>query len=111
MSSCQYHKLLEGFSRQNYVVIGGEYLGTEWVTSTGYFYGHFNKPLFGVPPSNKMAFLRFGEFHKMEESKIIETYVYLGLAELIIALGKWPLALSQGMRVLCLGQQHMTVFL
>ena len=69
----------EGFSRQNYVVIGGEYLGTEWVTSTGYFYGHFGKPLFGVPPSNKMAFLRFGEFHKMEESKIIETYVYLVL--------------------------------
>ena len=63
---------------------------------TGYFYGHFNKPLFGVPPSNKMAFLRFGEFHKMEEGKILETYVYLGLAELIIALGKWPLALSQG---------------
>lgn len=85
-----------GFSRQNYVLIGGEYLGTEWVTSTGYFYGHFKKPLFGVPPSNKMAFLRFGEFHKMEAGKIIETYVYLGLAELIIAIGKWPLALSQG---------------
>ena len=36
------------------------------------------------PPSNKMAFLRFGEFHKMDNGKIIETYVYLGLAELII---------------------------
>ena len=86
----------KGFGRQNYVVIGGEYLGTEWVTSTGFFYGHFNKPLFGIPQSNKMAFLRFGEFHKMEDSKIIETYVYLGLAELIIAIGKWPLALSEG---------------
>ena len=85
-----------GFSRQNYIVIGGEYLGTEWVTSTGYFYGHFKNPLFGIPPSNKMAFLRFGEFHKMEEGNIVETYVYLGLAELIIAIGKWPLALSQG---------------
>ena len=77
-----------GFKRQNYVIIGGEYLGTEWVTSTGYFYGHFKKQLFGIPPSNKMAFLRFGEFHKMDNGKIIETYVYLGLAELIIAIGK-----------------------
>ena len=87
---------LDGFTRQNYIVLGGEYQDTEWVTSTGYFYGHFNKPIFGIPPSNKMAFLRFGEFHKMENGKITETYVYLGLAELIIALELWPLSPSKG---------------
>ena len=32
----------------------------------------------------------------MEDGKITETYVYLGLAELIIALGRWPLASSSG---------------
>lgn len=87
---------LSGCTRQNYVVLAGEYLGTEWVTSTGYFYGHFQRPLFGVPANGKMAFLRFGEFHRMEDGKVVETHVYLGLAELIIALGLWPLALSQG---------------
>lgn len=86
----------EGLTRQNYIMLGGEYLGTEWVTSTGYFYGHFKNPLFGIPASNKMAFLRFGEFHRMEFGKIVETHVYLGFAELIIALGLWPLAESQG---------------
>ncbi len=86
----------EGFSRQDYILLGGEYLGTEWVTSTGYFYGHFTRPLVGIPPSNKMAFLRFGEFHRMEKGKIVETHVYLGFAELMIALGVWPLANSQG---------------
>lgn len=86
----------EGFTRQNYVMIGGEYLGSEWVTSTGYFYGHFKHPLFGIPASGKMAFLRFGEFHRMEDGRIVETHVYLGFAELIIALGLWPLAPSQG---------------
>ena len=55
---------LDGFTRQNYIVLGGEYQGTEWVTSTGYFYGHFNKPLFGIPPNNKIAFLRFANFTK-----------------------------------------------
>ena len=87
---------LDGFTRQNYIVLAGEYQGTEWVTSTGYFYGHFNKPLFGIPPSNRMAFLRFGEFHKIENGEITETYVYLGLAELIIASGLWPLSPSKG---------------
>ncbi|MEP3134192.1 MAG: hypothetical protein ABJQ85_03085, partial [Rhizobiaceae bacterium] len=36
----------DGCTRQNYIVLGGEYLGTEWVTSTGYFYGHFRNSLF-----------------------------------------------------------------
>ena len=85
-----------GCTRQNYIVLAGEYLGTEWVTSTGYFYGHFHQPLFGIPPSHKLAFLRFGEFHRVENGKIVETHVYLGFAELIIALGLWPLAQSQG---------------
>jgi predicted ester cyclase len=86
----------EGCMRQNYIVLAGEYLGTEWVTSTGYFYGHFQNSLFGIPPSGKLAFLRFGEFHRIEDGKIIESHVYLGFAELIIALGLWPLAPSQG---------------
>ena len=44
----------------------------------------------------KLACLRFGEFHRMEDGKVVETHVYLGLAELIIALGLWPLEPSQG---------------
>lgn len=86
----------EGCTRQNCMLLGGAYLGHEWVTSTGYFHGHFSKPLFGIPPSGKLAFLRFGEFHRMENGQIVESHVYLGFAELIIALGRWPLAKSQG---------------
>ena len=63
----------DGFTRQNYIVLAGEYQGSEWVTSMGYFYGHFRKSTFGIPPSNKMAFLRDSEFHKMEDGKITET--------------------------------------
>ena len=66
------------------------------MTSTGYFHGHFENPLFGIPPSGKLAYLRFGEFHKVEDWQITESYVFLGFAELIIALGLWPLAPSQG---------------
>lgn len=90
------YEAFAGCTRQNYVMIGGEYLGTEWVTSTGYFRGHFRKPLLGIPASGKLAYLRFGEFHRMEAGKIVESQVYLGFAELIIALGRWPLKPSQG---------------
>jgi predicted ester cyclase len=86
----------KGCTRQSYIVLGGEYLGAEWVTSTGYFHGHFCEPLFGIPASGKLAYLRFGEFHRMEEGKVVESHVFLGFAELIIALGLWPLNPSRG---------------
>jgi len=86
----------DGLCRKNHVVIGGAYLDGEWVTSTGYFYGHFRAPLFGIPPSGKMAFLRYGEFLRIEGGQVVEAECFIGLAELIIALGLWPLAASQG---------------
>lgn len=87
---------LSGFSRQNYIVLAGEYQGSEWVTSTGYFHGHFQKPLLGIPPNGKLVFLRFVEFHRMEAGKIVESQVFIGTAELLIALGIWPFAQSLG---------------
>jgi predicted ester cyclase len=89
-------RAFRGLKRQDYVMIGGEYLGAEWVTSTGYFFGHFVEPLFGIPPSGKLAFLRYGEFLRVKNGKCVEAECYLGLAELIIAEGLWPLGESQG---------------
>ena len=86
----------EGLQRQDYVMIGGEYQGSEWVTSTGYFYGNFVNPFLGIPPSKKMAFLRYGEFLKIENDRVIESYCFIGVAELIIDLGLWPLEESKG---------------
>jgi predicted ester cyclase len=87
---------LRGFQRRNDMLIGGEYLGHEWVTSMGYFCGHFTAPMFGIAPSQRMEFVRFGEFHRMESGKIVQSQVFLGLAELIIAMGRWPLEPSPG---------------
>jgi predicted ester cyclase len=90
------HAAFGGLRRHTDVMIGGQYQGGEWVTSMGYFCGDFQAPLFGIPASGKLAFLRFGEFHRMEQGRIVEGYVFLGLAELIIALGLWPFAQSWG---------------
>jgi len=60
----------KGFQRRDNILIGGEYQGAEWVTSTGYFLGHFEKPWLGIPPSGKLEHIRFGEFHRMVDGKI-----------------------------------------
>ena len=86
----------KGFQRRDNIIIGGEYLGNEWVTSTGYFLGHFAEPWLGIPPSGKLEHIRYGEFHKMRDGKIIQSQVFIGVAELLIDMGLWPLKLSSG---------------
>jgi len=89
-------KSFKGLYRRDYVLLGGEYEGAEWVSSTGYYAGRFRENWLGIPANGKLAYIRVGEFHKMRDARIVESYIYLGLAELIISLGLWPLAESQG---------------
>ena len=77
----------EGLVRQNYVMIGGEYLGAEWVTSTGYFHGHFTNPLFGIPLSGKLAYLRDCDWWRCQNGKIIENWCMLDIPHLLLQLG------------------------
>jgi predicted ester cyclase len=89
-------KSFRGLHRREYIIAGSEYNGSEWVSSTGYYAGKFENDWLGIPASGKLAYIRNGEFHKMQDGKIVESYIFLGLAELIIDLGLWPLAEGQG---------------
>ncbi|MGB1235302.1 MAG: nuclear transport factor 2 family protein [Planktomarina sp.] len=82
--------------RRDYIAIAGEFEGREWVSATGYFCGHFHAPLWGINPTNTLMHLRFGEFHRMENGKAVESYIYLDLPELMIAAGQWPITESPG---------------
>ena len=86
----------KGFQRRDNILIGGEYQGAEWVTSTGYFLGHFDEPWLGIPPSGRLEHIRYGEFHRMQDGKIIQSQIFLGISELLIDLGLWPLKPSGG---------------
>ena len=86
----------KGFQRRDNILIGGEYQGGEWVTSTGYFLGHFDKPWLGIPPSKRLEHIRYGEFHRMQDGEIIQSQIFLGIAELLIELELWPLSSSGG---------------
>lgn len=83
-------------SRAEYIAFGGDYEGGEWLTCTGYYKGCFNKPWIGIKPSGEMAFLRFGEFHRMENGQAVESYIFLDIPELMIAGGQWPIEDAPG---------------
>ena len=68
----------------------------EWVTCTGYYSGHFTKPWLGIRPTGALAHLRVGEFHRMLDGRVVESYIYLDIPELMIAAGQWPISDSPG---------------
>ncbi len=61
-----------------------------WVTSMGHLMGLFDEPWLGIPPTGKMAFLRYCEFHKIEGDKITETAMFFDIPHLMIQAGLQP---------------------
>lgn len=84
--------------RSHYMAFAGEFEGEVWVTSTGYYTGHFERPYLGIHPTDTMMHLRYGEFHRMAGNKAVESYVYLDIPELMIAAGQWPITDSPGLK-------------
>ena len=82
--------------RTDYIAFGGEFEGQVWVTSTGYYTGHFAKPWLGIRPTGSLANLRFGEFHRVESERAVESYIYFDIPELMIAADQWPISESPG---------------
>lgn len=82
--------------RGDYIAFGASFEGGDWVTCTGYYTGKFAHTWLGIPPSGALAHLRFGEFHRMERGRAVESYIYLDIPELMIACGQWPIADSPG---------------
>ncbi len=79
-----------GLFRTQYIAFGGAYDGSDWVTCTGYYSGHFANAWLGIPASDALAHLRFGEFHRMVDGQAVESYIFFDIPELMIARGVWP---------------------
>jgi hypothetical protein len=47
--------------------------GSLWVLSMGHLLGLFDRPWLGIPPTRRIAMLRFAEFHRVEDGRIAET--------------------------------------
>lgn len=85
-----------GLHRVDYIAFSGDFEQGDWVTSTGYYVGKFVNPWLGIKPSGALAYLRFGEFHRMENGKAVESYIYFDIPELMISVGQWPIQSSPG---------------
>ena len=62
----------------------------------GHLMGLWDGPWLGLAPSYKTAFLRYVEFHRIEQNRIAETACYIDILNLLAQNGRSPLPLATG---------------
>jgi predicted ester cyclase len=77
--------------RRTDILLTGQFKDGDWFASSGFLVGHFEQPLFGIKPSGRPHWLRYGWFDRVEGGRVFESYVILDIARLLIEVGQWPL--------------------
>lgn len=94
---------LTGCHRRDEIFIGGTNIRAEggtWVAAVTHYVGTFDQPLWGVPASGRLAFLRAGEFYRVENGQITQARVILDLIDLMRQAGCCPVPLELGTEML-----------
>lgn len=80
--------------RRDDLVIGGSYEGRCYVGCVGHLIGTFRRSWLGLPATDQVMALRYGEFHQIEDGKIVQSSVLLDVLDAIRQAGFWPIAPS-----------------
>ena len=58
-----------------------------WTASMGHLMGLFDAPFLSIPPTRKIAMLRYAEFNRVDQGKIVETAFFCDLLHLMAQAG------------------------
>ncbi|WP_164847395.1 ester cyclase [Sphingobium algorifonticola] len=78
------------------ILLSGQWANGAWTASTGHVAGIFAAPLWGIPATGHVAFLRYGRFDRWIDGRMVETYLILDLPGLMMQAGVWPMARPLG---------------
>ncbi len=67
-----------------------------WVVQMGHLMALFDKPWLGILPTGKIVMLRFVEFNRVENERIVETAMFVDLLHLMSQAGQFPLPPQTG---------------
>ncbi len=94
---------LTGLHRRDEIFIGGPNRRDEggyWCAAITHYVGNFTAPLWGIAPSQHLAFLRAGEFYRVEDGRIRKARIILDLPDLLRQCGRLPFPFSYGLETL-----------
>ncbi len=73
-----------------------EHVSSVWTCQMGHFMGLMDKPWLDIPPTQRLVFIRFAEFHRVHEGKIKESALFIDLIGVMRQAGHYPLPPSTG---------------
>ena len=90
-------KAFPNLERRDLIVLAGETPeGSDWVACMGNYFGTFVAPFLEILPTGHLAHMRFHEFYRFEEGKVIEIQLIWDLPELMMQSNSWPMAPQLG---------------
>ncbi|WP_217350476.1 ester cyclase [Ruegeria sp. HKCCD7255] len=83
--------------RRDYIVMAGpDEFGADWVGCGGYYTGTFLAPWLDIPPTGHQVTMRFHEFYRFENGKVVEMQALWDIPEVMMQARAWPMAPSLG---------------
>ena len=90
-------KAVPDLERRDWIVMSGaSEQGNDWVGCAGYYCGTFVAPWLDIPPTGHVMHMRFHEFYRVENGKVVETQMIWDIPEVMLQARAWPLAPSLG---------------
>ena len=89
---------LPDLERRDWIVMGGRTEhGDNWIGCGGHYVGTFVVPWLDVPPTGHLAHMRYHEFYRIEDDRVVEIQALWDIPEVMIQANAWPVAPSLGL--------------
>lgn len=85
--------------RRTDMLLAGEFKDAVWMASTGHFVGRFENDWLGIPATRRPTWLRYGWFDRLEDDRVVQSYVILDIPGVMMQAGVWPLSPSLGVEI------------
>ena len=93
-------KAIPDLERRETIVMAGSCDDTEqsthWVGFCGYYTGSFEHPWLDIPATGHQVSMRFHEFYRIENNKVVEIQAIWDIPELMMQANAWPMVPSLG---------------
>jgi len=94
-----YQPLLQAvpdLERRDFILMAGGIEGGDWVGCCGHYMGVFEKPWLDIPPTRHIAAMRYHEFYRIKDDRVVEMQAVWDIPQLMMQADAWPLSPSLG---------------
>jgi predicted ester cyclase len=87
--------------RRDMIVLAGTTTeGTDWIGTCGNYMGTFTAPWLSIPPTGHLTHMRYHEFFRIRDGKVMEMQAIWDIPEVMMQAGVWPMVPQLG-KYLC----------